>query len=415
MLRGSGQHGAMHHHEPAGLTSSKGQLPRLDVLHPHPLPVQQVAQPLGPIPLVDALPLALRREVEHAVGQLIHRIVHAALTAVHDVDAVIGRIGDQLLHVASEARQVRRDARDAHDRALGRRVPPGLVIRGEHPQMRAPHEVVIIQRQDGIGGVEKLRVEHDLDPIAGVVEQLHAADLTQNRILGVVGHVVGHDRGESLPFHAEQPSAQHDAILAAEEILGLRGFVPFVPLQRSLEQPLAHFPFDHAHGVPQGFNHRLPFQGFHGQGLRLRRHDDEGDDRHLRLRHLEAVIQPRQGLNEHVHAFVPVLVSPGGEEIQRVLGLEIDVAVEMTAHEIMNLLLVLLMQVLELVHGREFLDVEAIGDDAIRLPLQEVLALVGRDVGDRGEDVGRVTGGPLDAVSMIDPPLPGFGVDVKVL
>lgn len=57
------------------------------------------------------------------------------------------------------------------------------------------------------------------------------------------------------------------------------------------------------------------------------------------------------------------------------------------------------MHVLELVHGGEFGDVETVGDDSVRLALEQVLSLVGRDVRDGGEDVGRVRGAPLDAVS----------------
>jgi hypothetical protein len=52
----------------------------------------------------------------------------------------------------------------------------------------------------------------------------------------------------------------------------------------------------------------------------------------------------------------------------------------MTAHEIVDLDLGLLMQVLELMGSGELLDVQTIGQNTIRLSLQKMLALVCGDV-----------------------------------
>ena len=52
------------------------------------------------------------------LSELLRRLVGTLEASVHDVDAVVGRIGYVLLHEAAEARQVGRDARYAHDRAL---------------------------------------------------------------------------------------------------------------------------------------------------------------------------------------------------------------------------------------------------------------------------------------------------------
>ena len=281
--------------------------------------------------------------------------------------------------------------------------------------MRPSDKIIIIQREDWIGGVEEFRMEDDLHPIGWVVEQVHAANLFQNRIFGIVDHVVGDHRGKGVAFHAEEPPTKHDSILAAEQVLGLGSVVPFVPLQGSFEQPFAHFPFDHADGVAQGFDHRLPFQRFHRQGMRLSGHDDERDDGRLRTRHFEAMVQPREGFDEHIHAFIPIFIPTRGKEIKGVLGLEVDVAVKMTSHKIVDFLFRLLVEVLELVHGREFLHIQPVRYDAIGPPLQEVLAFIGGDVRDRGEDVGRVRGSTFDAVSMVNSPFPGLGVHIKVL
>lgn len=281
--------------------------------------------------------------------------------------------------------------------------------------MRPSDKIIIIQREDRVGGVEEFGMKDDFHPIGGVVEQLHTANLVQNRVVGIVDHIVGDHRGEGVAFHAEQPPTKHDSILAAEQLLGLGSFVPFVPLQRSFKQPLTHFPFDHADGVAQRFDHRLPFQRFYRQRMRLGGHDYERDDRHLRTRHLEAMVQSREGFDEHIHPFVSIFVSPRREEIEGVLGLKVDVTVKMASDEIVYFLLRLLVEILELVHSRKFLHIQSVWHNAIRLPLQEVLAFIGRDVRDRGEDVCRVRGSPLDAVSMINPPFAGLGVHIKVL
>ena len=72
-----------------------------------------------------------------------------------------------------------------------------------------------------------------------------------------------------------------------------------------------------------------------------------------------------QRLDEHVHTLVPELVSPSREQVDGVLEVKVVVSVEVSADEIVDLLLGLDVQVLELVHGRELLDVEAVRQDTV--------------------------------------------------
>lgn len=58
-------------------TSSQRELSSLNIFQAHPFPVQEVAQPLRSIPLVDALSPALHRKVEHEVRELVHGIIDA--------------------------------------------------------------------------------------------------------------------------------------------------------------------------------------------------------------------------------------------------------------------------------------------------------------------------------------------------
>lgn len=347
--------------------------------------------------------------------ELVDGVVDALGAAVDDVDSVVGGVLDEFLHVAAEAREVGGDGRYAHDCAFGGCVAPWLVVGGEDAEMGAAHELVVVEWEDGVGGVKELGVEDDLDAVGGVVEELHAADLVEDRVLGVVGHVVRDDGWEAVALHGEEAAAEEDAVLGCDEVLGVGHWVAVVPFQGALEDALAHTALDDVDGVAEGFDDGLALEGFDGEGLGLGGHDDECYDCHFRARRLETVVQARKRLDEHVATLIPVLITTSSEEVQRVIRIEIIVTIEVTAHEIVNLLLGLLVQVLELVHGAELCDVESVGEHAIGLALEEMLTLIGGDVGDGGEDVAGVCGGALDAVAVVDAALACLGVDVKVL
>ena len=61
---------------------------------------------------------------------------------------------------------------DAHDGALCGGVAPGLVVAGEDAHVAAPHEVVVVQPEQRVGGGQELGVEDYLHPVRTVVEQL---------------------------------------------------------------------------------------------------------------------------------------------------------------------------------------------------------------------------------------------------
>jgi len=73
------------------------------------------------------------------------------------------------------------------------------------------------------------------------------------------------------------------------------------------------------------------------------------------------------------------------------------------------------MQVLELVDSLELYNVETIREYAIWLSLEQVFALIGRNVGYGGENIRAVSSGSFDAISMVDSPLSSFVVDVEIL
>ena len=72
-----------------------------------------------------------------------------------------------------------------------------------------------------------------------------------------------------------------------------------------------------------------------------------------------------QRLDEHVDTLVPELVSASREQVDGVLEVKVVVSVEVSADEVVDLFLGLDVQVLELVHRRELLDVKTVRQDTV--------------------------------------------------
>jgi hypothetical protein len=127
------------------------------------------------------------------------------------------------------------------------------------------------------------------------------------------------------------------------------------------------------------------------------------------------MVEAGQRLNEHVDTFIAVLVTTSGEEVKSLVGVEVVVAIEVTTNEVVDALLVDLMQVLELVSCRELLDVQAVGQNTVRLALEQMLTLVSSDMRYGCEDIGGVGSTAFYAVTVVNASLSGLGIAVKVL
>ena len=82
------------------------------------------------------------------------------------------------------------------------------------------------------------------------------------------------------------------------------------------------------------------------------------------------MVQASQRFDEHIAPLISVLVPPSSEKVKSIVRVEIVVAVEMPSYKVMDLLLRLLMEILELVHGRELDDIQSVRKDSIRLALE---------------------------------------------
>lgn len=283
--------------------------------------------------------------------------------------------------------------------------------------MTTSDKVVVVEGEERIVAVQELRVEDNLNSIGRMVEQVDSSDLVQDWIFGIIGHVVRDDRWQGVSLQCIHSSLEQDLLLRCHQLGGVWDFgAGFTSVPgRTVKEPSPHVLLDLLDSALERLGDGLSFQGLHAVGSRGSGHDDECDNGLLGSRCFHLVVQSSHGLDEHVDTLVSVLVSTGGEEVQSVVKVEIVVTVKVTANKVVDLLLRCLMQVLELVHGRELDDVHTVGQDSIRFSLEQMFRFVRRDVRDSREDVRGMCGCSFDTVSMVDTSLSGLMVDIEVL
>jgi hypothetical protein len=68
-------------------------------------------------------------------------------------------------------------------------------------------------------------MEDNLDSIMAVVEHVDPSDLVQNRVIGVIGHVVGDDRWERVAFEGKDTALEENEVLIRYEVLRESGLL----------------------------------------------------------------------------------------------------------------------------------------------------------------------------------------------
>lgn len=131
--------------------------------------------------------------------------------------------------------------------------------------MGTTNEVIVVERQDRVGRAQELRMEHNLDAVRGVVEELYPADLVQDGVLVIVEHVVGNNGWEPVPLHGKETTTKEDTVLAGDQLLLIRQRVTFVPLERALEDTAANTTLDNINGISQRLDDSLTLQSFNSQ------------------------------------------------------------------------------------------------------------------------------------------------------
>ena len=65
-------------------------------------------------------------------------------------------------------------------------------------------------------------MEHNLHAIVVVIEELHPADLAENRVAVIVSHIVRGDWREGVPFQSQDTTLQEDVVFFSQELVRTR-------------------------------------------------------------------------------------------------------------------------------------------------------------------------------------------------
>jgi hypothetical protein len=90
-------------------------------------------------------------------------------------------------------------------------------VRREDTHVTTPDEFLVVETQDRVVRVQELWVENDFDAVRGSVEELDPTDLVQNRVVGIVGHVMGRDRWERVTLERKDSTFEQNLIFLAEQ------------------------------------------------------------------------------------------------------------------------------------------------------------------------------------------------------
>ena len=98
---------------------------------------------------------------------------------------------------------------------------PRLVVTREDTQVASSDELFVVETEDRVVRVQELGVEDDLDAVRVSVEELNAANLVQDGVVRVIGHVVRHDGRERVATEREDATLEEDLVLGGEELGGV--------------------------------------------------------------------------------------------------------------------------------------------------------------------------------------------------
>jgi len=65
-------------------------------------------------------------------------------------------------------------------------------------------------------------MEYNLHAIVMVIEELHPADLVENRVVVIISHIVRGDWRKSVPFQSQDTTLQKDVVFFGQELIRTR-------------------------------------------------------------------------------------------------------------------------------------------------------------------------------------------------
>ena len=151
------------------------------------------------------------------VGELGDGVFYRLRTTVDDVATLVLRTFDEVLHEATETREVGGDRGDTHYGTFSGSVTPRFVVTRENTQMASTNELFIVQTKNRVVGVEEIWVEDNLDTVVLRVKQLDTTNLVENRVASIVSHVVSRHRRERVALKSKDTTLEENLVFLGEK------------------------------------------------------------------------------------------------------------------------------------------------------------------------------------------------------
>jgi hypothetical protein len=135
-------------------------------------------------------------------------------------------------------------------------------------------ELFIVHGQDWVVGVDKFRVEDNLDTVRGLVEKLDLANVVEDRVTGVVSHVVSDDGRQRVTLQSKDTSLEVDDIVFGNDVFEIGHFTTGSRLKEAGTNGILNF----SDGVTELFSDGLSLEGFDSVAVCRGLSDDESND-----------------------------------------------------------------------------------------------------------------------------------------
>ena len=85
--------------------------------------------------------------------------------------------------------------------------------------MASTNKLLVVKAQNRVATVQKVRMEYNFHAIVAVVEQFDTANLAENWIVGIVGHIMSDNWGKRIPLQRKDATLQQYLIFFREEFV----------------------------------------------------------------------------------------------------------------------------------------------------------------------------------------------------
>ena len=90
--------------------------------------------------------------------------------------------------------------------------------------MTSSDKLFVVETENRVVRVQELRVEDDLDAIRISVEELNTTDLVQDRVVGIVSHVVSDYRRKRIAAKSEDTTLEENLVFSGKKFSRIRNF-----------------------------------------------------------------------------------------------------------------------------------------------------------------------------------------------